>query len=91
MEIDGKNGAKIELLDDMLVIRRYGMGSFFSHGLKGEKRIPYKRGELVAMLGRADHAAMASSNWIFTFGRGGIQIVGAWASFGAWRSQTSHM
>ncbi len=41
MEIDGKNGAKIELLDDMLVIRRYGVGSFFNHGLKGEKRIPY--------------------------------------------------
>ena len=38
---DGRKGATIELLDDILVIRRAGFVSLLNHGLKGEKRIPY--------------------------------------------------
>lgn len=41
MEFDGFNGGRIELLDDVVVIQRYGMASRLNHGLKGEKRIPY--------------------------------------------------
>lgn len=42
MIYDGNNGGTIELLDDVLVIRRKGVASFFNHGLKGDKRIPYE-------------------------------------------------
>src|SRR5688572_33183105 len=40
MEYVGQNG-QIELLDDRLVIRRKGLGSFITHGFGGEKSIPY--------------------------------------------------
>jgi hypothetical protein len=38
---DGRNGGIVELLDNVLVIRRKGVASFLTQGLKGEKRIPY--------------------------------------------------
>jgi hypothetical protein len=38
---DGRNGGTVELLDNVLVIRRQGLGSFLTQGVKGEKRIPY--------------------------------------------------
>jgi hypothetical protein len=38
---DGRNGGTVELLDNVLVIRRKGVASFLTQGLKGEKRIPY--------------------------------------------------
>jgi hypothetical protein len=38
---DGRNGGTVELLDSVLVIRRKGVASFLTQGLKGEKRIPY--------------------------------------------------
>jgi len=38
---DGRNGGTVELLDNVLVIRRKGAASFLTQGLKGEKRIPY--------------------------------------------------
>ena len=41
MLFDGRNGGTVELLDNVLVIRRKGVASFFTQGLKGEKRIPY--------------------------------------------------
>ncbi|WP_288413525.1 DUF4429 domain-containing protein [uncultured Sphingomonas sp.] len=41
MIFDGFNGGTVELLDDLLVIRRQGLRSALNHGLKGEKRIPY--------------------------------------------------
>jgi Short C-terminal domain/Domain of unknown function (DUF4429) len=40
MEYVGQNG-QIELLDDRLVIRRKGIGSFITHGFAGEKSILY--------------------------------------------------
>lgn len=39
---DGQNGGTVELLDDVLVIRRKGLTSLLNHGLKGDKRIPYE-------------------------------------------------
>lgn len=41
MIFDGRNGGTVELLDNVLVIRRKGVASFLTQGLKGEKRIPY--------------------------------------------------
>lgn len=41
MIFDGRNGGTVELLDTILVIRRSGVASFLTQGLKGEKRIPY--------------------------------------------------
>lgn len=41
MIFDGRNGGSVELLDNVLVIRRKGVASFLTQGLKGEKRIPY--------------------------------------------------
>lgn len=41
MIFDGRNGGTVELLDNLLVIRRRGVASFLTQGLKGEKRIPY--------------------------------------------------
>lgn len=41
MIFNGFNGGTVELLDDLLVIRRQGLRSALNHGLKGEKRIPY--------------------------------------------------
>lgn len=41
MMFDGRNGGTVELLDSVLVIRRKGVASFLTQGLKGEKRIPY--------------------------------------------------
>lgn len=41
MIFDGYNGGRVELLDRVLVIHRYGMLSTLNQGLKGEKRIPY--------------------------------------------------
>lgn len=41
MIFDGRNGGTVELLDNVLVIRRQGFASFLTQGLKGEKRIPY--------------------------------------------------
>ena len=38
---DGRNGGTVELLENVLVIRRKGVASFLTQGLKGEKRIPY--------------------------------------------------
>jgi len=38
---DGRNGGIVELLENVLVIRRKGVASFLTQGLKGEKRIPY--------------------------------------------------
>ncbi len=38
---DGGNGGSVELLDNVLVIRRKGVASFLTQGLKGEKRIPF--------------------------------------------------
>ena len=41
MIFDGRNGGTVELLENVLVIRRKGVASFLTQGLKGEKRIPY--------------------------------------------------
>lgn len=41
MIFDGRNGGTVELLDNVLVIRRKGVASFLTQGIKGEKRIPY--------------------------------------------------
>lgn len=41
MLFDGRNGGTVELLENVLVIRRKGVASFLTQGLKGEKRIPY--------------------------------------------------
>ncbi len=41
MIFDGKNGGIVELLADVVVIRRKGILSAINQGLKGEKRIPY--------------------------------------------------
>lgn len=41
MLFNGLNGGTVELLDNVLVIRRKGLGSFLTQGMKGEKRIPY--------------------------------------------------
>ncbi len=41
MLFDGRNGGTVELLENVLVIRRKGLGSFLTQGLKGEKRVPY--------------------------------------------------
>jgi hypothetical protein len=41
MMFDGRNGGTVELLENVLVIRRNGVASFLTQGLKGEKRIPY--------------------------------------------------
>ena len=41
MLFNGLNGGTVELLDNVLVIRRKGFGSFLTQGMKGEKRIPY--------------------------------------------------
>jgi len=40
MRYQGVQGS-IELLEDFLVISRKGLGAALSHGLKGDKRIPY--------------------------------------------------
>lgn len=40
MKIAGRNG-EIELLEEVLVIRKKGMGAFILQGSKGDKRIPY--------------------------------------------------
>lgn len=42
MIYEGHNGGSVELLDDLLVIRRKGVLSALNHGSKGEKRIPYR-------------------------------------------------
>lgn len=41
MIYDGRNGGTVEVLDNVLIIRRKGVGSFLTQGLKGEKRIPF--------------------------------------------------
>jgi uncharacterized protein DUF4429/putative oligomerization/nucleic acid binding protein len=41
MIVDGRNGGTVELMENLLVIRRQGVASFLTQGLKGEKRIPY--------------------------------------------------
>lgn len=41
MIFDGRNGGTVELLDNVLIIRRKGVTSFLTQGLKGEKRVPY--------------------------------------------------
>jgi hypothetical protein len=41
MIYDGRNGGTVEVLDNLLVIRRKGVASFLTQGIKGEKRIPF--------------------------------------------------
>lgn len=41
MIFDGFNGGTVEVTDSAIVIRRRGIGSLLTQGLKGEKRIPF--------------------------------------------------
>lgn len=41
MIYDGRNGGTVEVLDNVLIIRRKGITGFLTQGLKGEKRIPF--------------------------------------------------
>jgi hypothetical protein len=41
MIFDGYNGGTVEVLDKVLIIRRKGVTSLLTQGLKGEKRIPF--------------------------------------------------
>ena len=41
MIYDGRNGGTIEVLENVVVIRRQGGASLLTQGLKGEKRIPF--------------------------------------------------
>lgn len=41
MIYDGRNGGTVEVLDNVLIIRRKGVTGFLTQGLKGEKRIPF--------------------------------------------------